>query len=66
MSYGNFKTVAEVARKFDIEVVDDFFVEQKTIRIAEIHLSELTQKLNSSMNYINEFTICETMESQII
>ena len=66
MSYGNFKTVAEVARKFDIEVVDDFFVEQKTIRIAEIHLSELTQKLNSSMNYINEFTICETIIRPIL
>lgn len=35
MSYGNFKSVSEVARKFNIEVVNDFFVEQKAIKVIE-------------------------------
>jgi len=66
MSYGNFTTVAEVARKFNIEVVDGFFVEQKSIQIPEIHFVELTQKLSSSLNFINDVTICETIIRPIL
>ena len=66
MSFGNFKTVAEVARKFHIKVVDGFFVEQKSIQIAELYFSDLTQRLNSSINYVNEFTICETIIRPIL
>jgi len=66
MSYGNFKEVSEVARKFNIEVVDDFFIEQKEIKIPELYFFDLIKKLNSSLNFINEVTICETIIRPIL
>lgn len=66
MSYGNFKSVSEVARKFDIEVVDDSFVEQKEIKVSEIYFSDLKERLGTSINFINEFTICETIIRPIL
>jgi len=32
MSYSHFKSVSEVARKFNIEVVDNYFIKQKEIK----------------------------------
>jgi hypothetical protein len=66
MSYGNFKSISEVARKFNIEVVDNSFLQQKEIKIAEIYFSNLTKTLSNSINFINEFTICETIIRPIL
>ncbi len=61
MSYSNFKSVSEVARKFDLEVIDAAFVGQKEIEVSELNVSILQEKLISSINFINEFAICETI-----
>ncbi len=66
MSYGNFKSVSEVARKFNIEVVDNAFIELKEIKVSEIYFSDLEKKLGTSLNFINEFTICETIIRPIL
>jgi hypothetical protein len=66
MSYGHFKSVSEVARKFNIEVVDNSFIEQKEIKVSEIYFSDLKKKLCASINFINEFTICETIIRPIL
>jgi hypothetical protein len=66
MSFSQFKSVSEVARKFDIEVVDNFFVEQKVIKVAELYFSDLQKKLISPRNFINETTICETIIRPIL
>jgi len=66
MSYGNFKSISEVARKFNIEVVDNDFIEQKAIKVSEIYFSDLQKRLGTSINFINEFTICETIIRPIL
>jgi hypothetical protein len=66
MSFSQFKSVSEVAKKFDIEVVDNFFVEQKVIKVAELYFSDLQKKLISPRNFINETTICETIIRPIL
>lgn len=66
MSYGNFKSVSEVARKFNIEVVDNLFIDQKEIKVPEIYFSDLQKRLATSINFINEFTICETIIRPIL
>lgn len=66
MSYGNFKSVSEVARKFNIKVVDNYFIEQKEIKVSEIYFSNLKKRLSKSINFINEFTICEEIIRPIL
>ncbi len=66
MSYGHFKSVSEVARKFNIEVVDNSFIEQKEIKVSEIYFSDLKKRLGTSINFINEFTICEEIIRPIL
>lgn len=61
MPFSNFKSVPEVARKFDLEVIESIFVKEKEIKIPEINISTLQQKLGSGINFINEVTICETI-----
>ena len=61
MSFSSFKSVSEVARKFEIEVDEHFFIEQKPLKITEPYFSDLQKKLITSRNFINETTICETI-----
>ena len=66
MSYSHFKSVPEVARQFNIEVIDNPFIEQKEIKVSEIYFSDLKKRLSTSINFINEFTICETIIRPIL
>jgi len=66
MPFSQFKSVSEVARKFDIEVIDNFFIEQKTMVITEIYFFDLQEKLIAPRNFINEVTICETIIRPIL
>ncbi len=59
MSYGNFKSVSEVARKFKLKVKEKSFVNQLKIEISEFYFSDMMARLNDGMNFINEATICE-------
>ena len=67
MSYGNFKTVEEVARKFDIEVTNRvIFIKQQEIRVIKPLFTILSENLNDSISFINEITICERIISPIL
>ena len=66
MPFNQFKSVAEVARKFNISVEDGLFIEQRAMTITELYFSDLQEKLISSRNFINETTICETIIRPIL
>ncbi len=67
MAYGKFKSVAEVAEKFDITVADRTrFIEQKAFRILDVYFQDITEKLGDDTNFINEFAICEAIIRPIL
>jgi len=67
MAYGTFKSVEEVATKFDIEVADrDIFFGQKELIIPEILFSMLEKKLRDKTSYVSEYAICETLIRPIL
>jgi hypothetical protein len=66
MSYGKFKSVSEVARKFKLKVKGKPFIDQVEIEISEVHFSDITVRLSDSMNFINEITICERIIRPIL
>jgi len=59
MPYSQFESIEEVAEKFDIEVVDKGIIDMLDIEIPDYPFSEITKRLNDSMSFINEVTICE-------
>ena len=66
MAYGKFKSVSEVARKFNIEVRDGAFVERKSFQISELSYADIQDRLGARINFINEFTICEAILRPIL
>jgi hypothetical protein len=67
MAYGQFKSIAEVAEKFDIQVADRrHFVEQETLDVLSVYFHDITEKLSDDTSFINEFTICETIIRPIL
>jgi hypothetical protein len=67
MAYGTFKTVEEVARKFDIEVANKTpFTRQKEFAVPESLFSLITENINDGLSFINETTICERIISPIL
>ena len=67
MSYGQFKSVSEVARLFDIEVSENkLFVNALAITILDLEFKKIEKKLMDKLNFINETTICERIISPIL
>jgi hypothetical protein len=67
MPYGKFESIADVARKFDIEVGGNTpFIEKLQIEIPDYHLKNFEKKLIDELNFINEVTICERIISPIL
>jgi hypothetical protein len=66
MAYSNFKSIAEVARKFDLKVMDAPCIDEKSMQIPELYFAELEKRLRSSIHFINEITICETIIRPIL
>ncbi len=67
MAYGTFKSVEEVATKFDIEASDKVtFVKEKAVKILDVLLSIIEKNLNNDTNYISEFAICESIIRPIL
>ncbi len=67
MSFGSFKTVGEVARKFDIEVADRLaFTHQKAMDVPELMQAMIVESMNDGISFINEITICERIISPIL
>lgn len=67
MAYGTFNSIAEVAKKFDIEVADksDFFKE-KELATPDVLFSMVEKNLKDKTNYISEYAICETLIRPIL
>ncbi len=66
MSYGTLKTYEEVALKFEIQLQEQIFVQQKKINITQEMLGFIQKNLQLRRNYISESAICETMISPIL
>jgi hypothetical protein len=67
MAYGKFKTVEEVARKFDIEVAKKTaFIHQKEIKVIELLFALITENIRDDISFINEIAICERIISPIL
>jgi hypothetical protein len=67
MSYGTFKSVGEVAKIFDIEVVNrTSFVNKKTLEVSDILLSMIEEELHDDTNYVSEYAICEAIIRPIL
>nr|VFJ45211.1 MAG: hypothetical protein BECKFM1743C_GA0114222_1002211 [Candidatus Kentron sp. FM]VFJ46553.1 MAG: hypothetical protein BECKFM1743A_GA0114220_100388 [Candidatus Kentron sp. FM]VFK06361.1 MAG: hypothetical protein BECKFM1743B_GA0114221_100156 [Candidatus Kentron sp. FM] len=67
MAYGTFKTVEEVAIKFDIEVAGKTaFMGQKALEVPAPRLEMVIENFHDDMSFINEVTICEQIISPIL
>ncbi len=67
MSYGQFKSIEEVAVKFDISVSNrTAFVTEKSLPVLDIWLTTLEKKLKDDTSYINKFAICESIIRPIL
>jgi len=67
MPYGTFTSVAEVARKFDLEVSGNrSFVERLHIELPLHDFERIEKKFTDDLNFINEVTICERIISPIL
>ncbi|MCI5130283.1 MAG: hypothetical protein D3904_01885 [Candidatus Electrothrix sp. EH2] len=67
MAYGNFQSVEEVARKFDIEVAGKTaFTGQKEFEVQDALFQLVTENIRDDLSYINETSICERIISPIL
>ncbi len=67
MAYGTFKSVEEIAEKFDVEVIKmGSFIDQKTLEVSEMLRSLVEEALRDDTNYVSEHAICETIISPIL
>ncbi len=67
MAYGHFKTVEEVAIKFDIEVAKNTpFIRQRELDVQETLFLLITENIRDDLSFINEITICEKIISPIL
>jgi hypothetical protein len=67
MAYGKFKSVEEVATKFDIEVADrTAFISEKKREILDVFLSMITKNLKDDTSYINKFAVCDAIIRPIL
>lgn len=67
MAYGTFKSIEEVATKFDIKVADrDDFFNKKALVVPKILFSMIERNLKDKTSYISEYAICETLIRPIL
>ncbi|RKZ52566.1 MAG: hypothetical protein DRR16_14475 [Candidatus Parabeggiatoa sp. nov. 3] len=66
MSYRDFKTVAEVTTKFGIKVNKKPFIDTLSLKITPIYFTDITEKLNSTISFINEVATCEDIIKPIL
>lgn len=67
MPYGQFESISQVARVFDIEVRGtQHFVGKLKIEVPHSDFNRIEKKLVDHLNFINEITICERIISPIL
>ena len=66
MPYGNFSTYEEVALKFRIRLIEQAFVEEKSIAIDKGLFDFINGNVRARRNYVSENAICESIISPIL
>jgi hypothetical protein len=67
MPYSKFKSVEEVATKFDIEVADrTAFLNERELKILDAFFFRVEKNLKDDTNYITEFAICDAIIRPIL
>jgi hypothetical protein len=66
MFYGTFKTLEEVATKFEIETKNENFIQEVSLEIPELFLNFIQRNLENKRNYVSENSICETIISPVL
>ena len=67
MAYGTFKSVAEVAKKFDITVIQGKqFTQHKKLNVPDLLFSIIEDNLRDATNYVSEHAICDALIHPIL
>ena len=66
MPYGQFESVEQVARLFNIVVKDASIIQSRAIDISESDVNHITHKLYDSLSFRNEATICNKIITPIL
>jgi len=66
MSYGDFKKVSDVATKFGTKVKKKPFIDTLSLKITPVHFTDIMERLDSSLSFINEVAICEDIIKPIL
>lgn len=67
MAYGTFRSVAEVAKKFDISVIQGKpFIKRKKLEIPDLLFSVIEDDLSDATNYVSEYAICDALIRPIL
>ena len=66
MGFGNFKTVQEVADKFNLETKSDFFMGTLPFDIPEYEGERLKKRLIDPLSFLSEESICESIIRPIL
>jgi hypothetical protein len=67
MSYGTFKSVGEVAKKFDIKVIQGkVFTKAKSLDVPSLLFSIIKDDLNDATNYVSEYAVCDALIRPIL
>ncbi len=67
MAYGTFRSVAEVAKKFDISVIQGKpFIKRKKLEIPDLLFSIIEDDLSDATNYVSEYAICDALIRPIL
>lgn len=67
MPYGQFKSIAEVARTFEIEVTEGVaFTHEITLDVIDALFLMVQENLNDSTNYTTEYAICDALIRPIL
>ena len=67
MSYGKFKSIAEVATIFDINVAGRIpFTNEKVLNVLDPILLMLEKNLSNEVNYVSEYAICDALIRPIL
>ena len=66
MSYGQFESVEQVASLFDIKVRDAGITQTQAIEVPDALFSYLRRKLEDSLSFRNEATICNKIITPIL
>ena len=67
MAYGTFKSVGEIAKKFNLKVIyGTSLTDQQTLLVPKVLFSMVENNLKDKANYISEYAICDALIRPIL